>query len=103
MSNFVTKVLSLCVIFVFTISFAQAEMTESVGTIDELNLADGHIMISDEIFKLTTYTVVQLNGDTENMRRPHSLLQVGQEVKITYDFEYNRHDKIESLVILSKD
>ncbi|MFQ3228996.1 hypothetical protein [Reinekea sp.] len=103
MKVFLTKALQLFVIAGLAIGFAQAEMTESVGTIDELNLAEGYIMVSDEVFVLTNYTVVQLSGDVETMRRPQSLLKQGQEVKITYDYEYNRLDKIEKLVILSGD
>jgi hypothetical protein len=82
-------------------TYVRADMQEVTAFIDQLDLGNNTIMVSDVQMAVTNFTVVQLASDSETTRRPLTSLSVGQEVRITFDYAHNRINTIEKIVILS--
>lgn len=102
MNILVKKTLSLFTLILMLSSFVQADLTVATVEIDELDLKNNIVLVSDVKMGVTNFTVVQYAGDSDTVRRPLSILKEGQQVRITFDYAHNRLNTIEKIVILSK-
>ncbi|MFC3701506.1 hypothetical protein ACFOND_07660 [Reinekea marina] len=100
----IIKKQSLCLMALILMlsTFVRADLTEATVFIDQLDLNNNMVLVSDVKMSVSKFTVVQYAGDSETVRRPLSILKEGQQVRISFEYAHNRLNTIEKIVILSK-
>jgi hypothetical protein len=100
MKNSLKMPIRLVLMLALLTSFASAQQV--TAKIDKVSVVDNYILISDVEMKLFRFTIVQYEGDIDEMRRPLTSLITGQWVKVEFSKEKGELARVEKITILPK-